>query len=193
MREGRSASPDQLSIIQEEVERSDRIITQVMGYSQLAEGQVEKLDVAHELERVIEIVFPPSAGFAIEVKRQIAPAIPSLWMQRGHFSEIFVNILQNAREILNGVGQVVVIAHPCDENGVEVIVEDNGPGIPADKVERIFEPYFSMREKGTGLGLAIVRHNVELYAGTIRAESELGKSARFRVIFPARSSLEAGS
>jgi signal transduction histidine kinase len=88
---------------------------------------------------------------------------------------------------------VVVIARPCEEHGVEVIIEDNGPGIPADKVERIFEPYFSMREKGTGLGLAIVRHNVELYAGTIRAESELGKGARFRVIFPARSSLEAGS
>ena len=114
-------------------------------------------------------------------------------MQPSHFNEIFVNLLQNAREALNGVGHVTLTARPVEGQGVEVVLEDNGPGIPADKLERIFEPYFSMREKGTGLGLAIARHNVELYAGTLRAESELGKGARFRVFFPARSSLEAGS
>jgi signal transduction histidine kinase len=112
-------------------------------------------------------------------------------MQPAHFNEVFVNILQNARESLNGVGQITMTAQTTPDQGVEVVVADNGPGIPADKLERIFEPYFSMREKGTGLGLAIARHNVELYPGTVKAESALGKGARFRVFFPARSSLDA--
>jgi signal transduction histidine kinase len=193
LREGRNVSPQEVQIIQEEVERSDRIITQIMGYATLSEGRVEKLDVAEELERAIQNVFPLGAGFAIEVNRQIASDLPPLWMQPAHFNEILVNILQNAREALNGVGLITVSARTTLERAVEVVVEDNGPGIPSDKLERIFEPYFSMRDKGTGLGLAIARHNAELYAGTVKAESTLGKGARFRVFFPARSSLDAAT
>jgi signal transduction histidine kinase len=70
---------------------------------------------------------------------------------------------------------------------VEIIISDNGPGIAPEKIERVFEQYYSTKEKGTGLGLAIVKHNVELYAGKVRAESELGKGARFILTFPAKT------
>ena len=66
-------------------------------------------------------------------------------------------------------------------------MSDDGPGIPPDKMERIFEAYYTTKEKGTGLGLAIVKHNAELYSGTVRVESELGKGAKFTVNFPAKA------
>ena len=59
-----------------------------------------------------------------------------------------------------------------------------GRALPPDKIERIFEAYYTTKEKGTGLGLAIVKHNVELYGGTVRVESELGKGAKFIVTLP---------
>ena len=59
--------------------------------------------------------------------------------------------------------------------------------LPPDKIGRIFEAYYTTKERGTGLGLAIVKHNVELYGGTVRVESELGKGAKFTVIFPAKA------
>ena len=65
-------------------------------------------------------------------------------------------------------------------------IRDDGPGVAADKLERIFEAYYSTKERGTGLGLAIVKHNVELYGGNVNVESELGKGAKFTVVFPAR-------
>ena len=68
-----------------------------------------------------------------------------------------------------------------------VSVRDDGPGIPADKQENIFEAYYTTKEKGTGLGLATVKHNVELYGGTVHVQSALGKGARFTVTFPAKS------
>jgi signal transduction histidine kinase len=71
-------------------------------------------------------------------------------------------------------------------------VADDGPGIPADKLDRVFEAYFTTKQRGTGLGLAIVKNNVELYGGTVRAESELGKGARFTLVFPAKASLRLG-
>jgi signal transduction histidine kinase len=70
---------------------------------------------------------------------------------------------------------------------VEISVADDGPGIAPDKLGRVFEAYFTTKEKGTGLGLAIVKHNVELYGGAVRVESVLGKGAKFTVIFPAKS------
>jgi signal transduction histidine kinase len=66
-------------------------------------------------------------------------------------------------------------------------VRDDGPGVPPDKIERIFEAYYTTKQHGTGLGLAIVKHNVELYGGRIHVESVLGKGAKFTVIFPAKA------
>jgi signal transduction histidine kinase len=82
---------------------------------------------------------------------------------------------------------VFVIADCHRDYSVEISVRDDGPGIPPDKIERIFDAYYTTKERGTGLGLAIVKHNVELYGGDVRVESELGKGAKFTVIFPAKA------
>jgi signal transduction histidine kinase len=175
-----------LEIISEEVERSDKIITQIMGYAQLSDGHVEKLDLVDEVNSAIEQTFPAAVESGVQVERRFAPHLPPLLMQRQHLSQILVNILQNAREALNGKGRITVSVTFRGGESVEITISDTGPGIPPDKVEKIFEQYYSTKEKGTGLGLAIVRHNVELYAGKVRAESELGKGARFILTFPAK-------
>jgi signal transduction histidine kinase len=102
-------------------------------------------------------------------------------------SEVLVNLLQNAGEALGGRGDFFVTATCHRDYSVEISVRDTGPGIPPDKIERIFEAYYTTKEKGTGLGLAIVKHNAELYGGTVRVESELGKGAKFTVFFPAKA------
>ena len=190
MKEGRGDASKQLQIIQEEIERSDKIITQLMGYAQLNEGRIERLDFAEELDRAVAQVFPPAADYPVKLERHSEPGLPPFLMQRNHFDEILVNILQNAREALGKEGgKISAVARRLSENLIEISIADNGPGIPADKLERIFEAHFTTKEKGTGLGLAIVKHNVELYAGTIRAESKLGKGARFVLVFPAKTVL----
>ena len=176
----------QLDIIREEVARSDRIITELMGYAQLAEGAVERLNVTAELNRAIAKVFPSGMYRSIQIRTDYADHLPPLLMQRKHFSEIVVNILQNAREALANGGSIEVCAEAHDDV-VYVVIQDDGPGIPPDKTEKIFDAYFSTKEQGTGLGLAIVRHNVEIYAGRVRVESELGHGARFILEFPTRT------
>lgn len=176
----------QLDIIREEIERADRIITELMGYAQLAEGRVERLSVTEELNRALNQVFPPGAYRSIQVRTDYAENLPTLLMQRKHFSEIAVNILQNAREILAQGGRIEVTAEAKDEM-VRIVIADDGPGVPPEKTEKIFDPYFSTKPQGTGLGLAIVRHNVEIYAGRVHVESELGQGARFILEFPTRT------
>jgi signal transduction histidine kinase len=187
IRDGRNDISKQMEIIREEVERSDKIITQIMGYAQLAEGHVEKLNLIEEVNHAVDQTFPAAVETGVQVERRFAAHLPPLLMQRDHLSQILVNLLQNAREALSGKGKVTVSVSVRRDEAVEIIIADNGPGISPDKVEKVFEQYYSTKEKGTGLGLAIVKHNVELYAGKVRAESELGKGARFILTFPAKT------
>jgi signal transduction histidine kinase len=182
-----AAAEQQLEIIQEEVARADRVITQVMGYAQLSEGRVEKLDVVQKIDQAVELVFPAAVPTGIVVVKKIAAHFPPLLMQRAHFSEILLNLLQNAREALGGQGNILIEAVCRRDHAIEISVTDDGPGIAPDKVGRIFEAYFTTKEKGTGLGLAIVKHNAELYGGDVRVDSALGKGAKFTVTFPAKA------
>jgi signal transduction histidine kinase len=187
LRSGKGDAVRQIEIIQEEVARADRVITQIMGYAQLSEGHVEKLDVVEESERAIAQVFPPAVPTQIRIHREFAAHFPPLLMQRGHLSEILVNLLKNAREALGQEGNVFVAADCHRDNSIEISVRDDGPGVPPDKIERIFEAYYTTKEKGTGLGLAIVKHNTELYGGTVRVESKSGQGAKFVLLFPAKA------
>jgi signal transduction histidine kinase len=186
-RENKPVSLEQIEIIQEEVARADKVITQIMGYAQLSEGHVEKLNVIEELDSAIAQVFPPAVPTGIKIQREYGHGFPPLLMQRGHLSEILVNLLKNAQEALGETGNMLVTASCKRDYSVEISVRDDGPGIPPDKTERIFEAYYTTKERGTGLGLAIVKHNVELYGGTVRVDSELGKGAKFTLIFPAKA------
>lgn len=188
LKQGRPVSAEQIRIIQEEVERSDRIITEIMGYAQLSEGHVEKLNVIEALDTAIDRVFPPAVPFPIQVHREYGTGFPPLLMQPRHLSETFINVLQNAREALGDKGGNVFVAARCHSDySVEVVIRDDGPGIPAEKQGKIFEAYYTTKAKGTGLGLATVKHNVELYSGTVQVDSELGKGARFVLVFPAKA------
>jgi signal transduction histidine kinase len=187
LRDGKTPAAQQVEIIQEEVARADKVITQIMGYAQLSEGRVEKLNVIEVLESALAQVFPAGVADKIKIHREFGHGFPPLLMQRGHLTEVFVNLLQNAREALGGQGNIFVAAECHRDYSVEISVRDDGPGIPPEKIGRVFEAYYTTKEKGSGLGLAIVKHNAELYGGTVRVESELGKGAKFTVIFPAKA------
>jgi signal transduction histidine kinase len=187
VKEGKSTITQQIQIIREEVERSDRIITDLMGYARLTEGKVERLNVSEEVDRALEMVFPPAVKYQVQIQRDYAPALPTLMMQRGHLSEVLVNLLQNAREAMNGCGKIEVSTRFGEDYCVIITIADDGPGIPPDLQAKIFESYFTTKEKGTGLGLAIVKHNVEIYGGTVQVESGLGKGTRFIIQLPGRS------
>jgi signal transduction histidine kinase len=181
-----SSAAQQIEIIQEEVTRADKVITQIMGYAQLSEGRVEKLKVVEEIERAAEQVFPTAVPTTIKFKKRFSGPFPPLLMQRGHLAEILINLLLNAREAVVADGNVSITTICHRDHTVEITVADDGPGIAPDKTGRIFEAYFTTKEKGTGLGLAIVKHNIEMYGGKVDVHSTLGMGTRFTIAFPPR-------
>ncbi len=187
VKEGKATITQAIRIIREEVDRSDRIITNLMGYARLAEDPLEKIDVIEELNRSVDLVLPSVINYPIEVIREFAPNLPPLMMQRSHLNEIFVNLLLNAREAMPNGGKIKITAQPGEDFSVLVTISDTGPGVPLEIREKIFEPYYTTKEKGSGLGLAIVRHNIEIYGGTAKIKSELGIGTEFILTLPAKS------
>ena len=177
----------QVNMIRDEVARSDVILTELMGYAQLSEGRVEKLNFRKELEQAMSESFPDHANFEVKACLKIESDLPALMMQRGHLREILLNLLVNAREASSNGSQVWVSVRTTSDFSIRFGVRDEGKGISADHMERIYEAYFSTKEKGTGLGLAIVKQNVELYGGTMEVESELGKGTEFVLTLPSRA------
>jgi signal transduction histidine kinase len=122
----------------------------------------------------------------IEYREDVEAELPRVFGRGGELKEVLINLLENARDAVDGDGVITVAARRTGD-GVEICVRDNGPGMASDVVSRVFEPHFSTRSTGTGLGLAIVRRLVESWGGEVAAESEEGRGTTIRIVLRAAS------
>jgi signal transduction histidine kinase len=136
----------------------------------------------------------------VKIERQYAPGLPEIQADRQLCEQVFVNLITNALQAMEGQpgslkgtpdgtlnGMLRLSIAPEVSNGgpgVCVTVEDSGPGVPPELREQIFNPFFTSKKDGVGLGLSIVAKIVDDHRGTIRLDSDTTKGARFRVFFP---------
>ena len=122
-------------------------------------------------------------------KRELDNEESQIYVDPEQMKRVFINLFKNALQVMNSSGELTVRSQ-IENNRIGIMVNDTGPGIPAENLERIFDPFFTTKEKGVGLGLAIVKRIVEGNGGEIAVESEVGKSTTFTISLPLSS--EAG-
>ena len=133
-------------------------------------ADLEVVQVGGVLEEILALY--RSGGDGIRYDVIVDPSLPPVRARGGELKEVLVNLLENAREALNGGGEIRISgAFAAEADWIELAVSDTGEGISPELLPRIFEPQFSTRTSGTGLGLAIVRRLVESWGGEVRAES----------------------
>jgi two-component system sensor histidine kinase HydH len=124
----------------------------------------------------------------VQIRTRIAD-IGDFPLDANQMTQALLNLLLNALQAVDQNGRIEVGANiNADDSFLHLWVEDNGSGITADQKEKLFEPFFTTREKGTGLGLAIVHKIVENHQGEIKIESPINgnvKGCRFTMIIPA--------
>ncbi|HWG92520.1 MAG TPA: HAMP domain-containing sensor histidine kinase, partial [Candidatus Thermoplasmatota archaeon] len=112
-------------------------------------------------------------------------ATPPFPLHRLGIQQVVLNLLDNAADAAASTGgNVRLLVGPTPDGGAQLVVEDDGPGIPEEVRGRMFEPLFTTKAHGTGLGLSIVRRIVEEHQASIRCDSTLGKGTRMTVTFP---------
>jgi len=143
-----------------------------------AAGPLEAVDVGTVVREALTLYRAGDVGIRYEAV--VEEGLPRAVARAGELKEVILNLLENAHAALDGSGHVLVRARRLD-GGIEVAVQDDGPGIPPELVSRVFDPHFSTRSAGTGLGLAIVRRLVESWGGEVSAESREGEGAVVRI------------
>jgi two-component system sensor histidine kinase PilS (NtrC family) len=126
-----------------------------------------------------------------EVKVELAE-LPNIVLDGSRFRQVLWNLLLNAAQATLDYGRIDVIVG-YDDNALVVRVQDEGVGIPRDRLERIFDPFYTTRTGGTGLGLANVERIVRTHGGTMSVSSTVGKGTCFTLYFPAGSSVQERS
>ena len=151
-----------------------------------AEDEVGTASAREAIEQVVALVKPQKSLADVEVEVAIGDALPAVGMRTERIEQVLLNLVLNAADVVpKPDGQISIAARPVDD-GVEIVIEDNGGGIAPSVRDRLFEPFVTTKDvgKGTGLGLAVCRGLVESAGGTINVEEgELG--ARFVVTLPA--------
>ena len=171
-------------------EASDRISALLAGakqYSQMDRAPYQSANV-HELLRSTVMMFGDKIGQGKPVLlcKELDHSLPELLCYPGDLNQVFTNIIDNALQAMGGHGHLTFRTARAGDAAIEVQICDDGPGVPADLIERIFTPFFTTKPfgEGTGLGLDLAwRIVVEKHHGTLRVESKPGDT-RFIIVLP---------
>ncbi len=162
-----------------------RIVGALKRYSRLDEAPLERVDVHAGIEDTLVILSHQLkyGENGVNVRRSFG-SLPAITAYVGELNQVWTNLIHNAIQAMDGRGEIL-IETKSEDRDVIVGIEDTGPGISADVASRIFEPFFTTKAKGegTGLGLSICARIVEKHGGTIRVESQPGRT-RFEVRLP---------
>lgn len=178
-----------------QMNRMATIIDHMRVFSRRTEGKVEEsLDINEVLENVFIFLGQQLKTRNIQIEKQYTPELPRITGDAIRLEQVFMNLITNARHALEKSDQEnkkIVIATSLDDQGKRIVitVNDNGPGIPEQIKEKIFDSFFTTKEKGrgTGLGLSVCKKIVEEHRGSIEVVSHTNKGTTFRVVLPPNS------
>ena len=107
-----------------------------------------------------------------------------VYMDGDKIQKVILNLLVNSIAAIDKKGEISVFMKKTDDDLIEIVIEDNGTGIPEDKMNQIFNPFFTTRKTGTGLGLSICENIIKEHQGRIEVESHEGRGTCFKISFP---------
>lgn len=172
-----------VEVLTSEVNRLNRVVQTFLDFTRPVQLQTRRYD-ANELVREVLLLTPISAGSNITVVTQYAQE--PLWIETDIdlLKQALLNIVINACQAMPD-GGTLALTTMRQNNHIEIIIRDTGVGIPEEIREKIFNLYFTTKEKGTGIGLAQAFRAIQMHSGNIDVESEVGTGTSFRITLPA--------
>ncbi|HJU65984.1 MAG TPA: ATP-binding protein [Gemmatimonadaceae bacterium] len=177
-----------LRIIDHEVHRCKRIIDDLLQFSRRGSAGKSAVDIHLVLEETLVLLNHHSRFKKVEVERDFTEPAPVVHGNQEQLIQVFIALLLNAADAMKERGKVRLRTAPGASSGVVAVeVADQGHGIPAGELSKIFEPFYTTKPpgRGTGLGLSICYGIVSEHGGRIEVESTVGQGSTFRVLLPA--------
>jgi len=187
--------PRSLADIVAEVDRLAARLRDLLRFVRPDERRSQPTDLNTVLRGAFKLLAGRIAEAKIRVKDELAPALPVISGDPMVLEQVFMNILGNAVDALSPLGGTITLTSGTERtDGAPLVfakVRDTGEGIPPEKLDKIFDLFYTSKAQGTGLGLAVAKKFTAAHGGTISVRSKPGEGATFRVTFPTRSTPEA--
>jgi signal transduction histidine kinase len=177
-----------LNIIIKETQRCKTIIQGLLEFARDREPQKVPADINAIMETALGILDNEFRLRHVDLELQLSENMVKTLLDENQIEQVFINLLLNAIHAVEENGRVTIqTAVDSETNKIRVEITDNGCGIAADDIKKIFEPFYSTKTKGTGLGLAVSYGIVKNHQGDIRVYSVLRQGTRFTLDFPIRA------
>jgi len=177
-------------IIRDEIRRLNGIIEDFLSLSRSNRVDLRRQSLVDLLEKLVFLVREEAQEKGIRIeKRWIDPA-PFILMDVNKMQQALLNLIRNAMEAIPGEGSVVISIENHRNNLTIVKIHDTGMGIPPGEEGRIFDPFYTTKERGLGLGLCITHEIILAHGGEIRVESKQGKGTTFEILLPRQGAEE---
>jgi len=168
--------------------RSSGLMSFVDRYRKVAEAprpNVRPIAVGSFMDGLDRLLGPMLAGAGLTYERRIEPATLVIHADQDLLEQAMINLIKNAVDAVSGVASpVILVACRNADDRVEIIVRDNGPGLPAEEIERVFVPFFTTKAGGSGIGLSVARQIALAHHGRLDAGPAPGGGAEFRLTLP---------
>lgn len=174
---------DSLAIARGEIRRLDGIVEKFLSAVRPVRPKPEPTPLNELVEEAMHFIGPEITDRRIAITLELAEGLPLLHVDRDQMKQVFYNLVRNSCQAMGSDGELTVRTG-CDDESVFVTFADNGPGVPADRVSRVFEPYYSTKKTGSGLGLLIVHRIVRDHGGEVEFRSREGSGTEVTVHLP---------
>ena len=177
-----------VKMIIEEATRCKVIVSDLLNFARQNEVLAQATDVNALLKETIDELSIQPVFDGVTVVTEFDPELPSIQADPAQLREVFVNLMTNAAEAMEGGGSLAVSTETGEDAMIKIAFQDTGCGIPEENLNKIFTPFFTTKPigKGTGLGLAIVYGIIKMHRGQIYVESEVGVGSTLTVTLPVR-------
>jgi PAS domain S-box-containing protein len=182
--------PDQhiedLKVIHRNVLRVAGVAQALRSFARQSTGERRTVDLNAVVSETLLLVGKPMSMDNISIATVLDQTLPSILGDANALQQVLLNLLTNAREAMTGEGEIRIQSErdPARSGRVRLVVTDTGPGIPAEHLPHLFEPFYTTKPSGTGLGLAVSYGIVQDHLGTIDVHSIPGEGATFTLSFP---------
>ena len=174
---------ESISICLSQVKRLDGIIRSFLNALRSPAPKLAPGSPADPLKNCLATMKRQFEERRISVTLDIPAALPAVALDKTQMEQVFFNLVKNALEAMTD-GSQLSVSLGYDDKDVSVAFADNGPGMDAEQLSHLFEPYRTTKENGSGLGLMITKRIIEAHSGTITAESEIGHGSTFTIRLP---------
>ncbi|MFZ5997903.1 MAG: sensor histidine kinase [Nitrospirota bacterium] len=174
---------ESLETIYFHINRISDILKQLSGFSKMPAGEARQCNINEVIETSINLIQYDKKAKNTVIVRDLSPSLPEAILDCNQLSQVFVNLTLNAMDAMPG-GGTLTVRSMTREGNIIIQFEDTGTGIPKEDLNKIFDPFYTTKEKGTGLGLAVSYNIVKKMNGTLTVESEPGKGTTFTITIP---------